>query len=148
MKTTTDRTAPGHRNPTLLSSHMPLDHEPRAAPAARCHAATVLRAWGVPEDLVQDAVLVISELVTNASLHTRTGPLDLNLTTFDHELAISVTDACTSPVELWTPQNSSEREHGRGLDIVRSLAHAVGCSRTPTGKTVWARLSTGILRAS
>jgi hypothetical protein len=44
--------------------------DPRAVAAARSFALTTLAAWGVEENRVDAAILCLSELVTNAIIHT------------------------------------------------------------------------------
>jgi hypothetical protein len=47
----------------------PLPHIPEAVRTMRHRARTVLRGWAIPAATTDDAVLVISELVTNAIAH-------------------------------------------------------------------------------
>jgi hypothetical protein len=49
-----------------FTSSLELVALPSAIPLARVHAARVLRAWAVPDDVVETAELLVSELTTNA----------------------------------------------------------------------------------
>ncbi|MEU1166033.1 AAC(3) family N-acetyltransferase, partial [Streptomyces sp. NPDC005921] len=72
---------------------------PEAARHARRFSKRTLRSWGITDDTVDTALLVVSELVTNALIHTD-GPVRLDLTLLDHRLRIAVADASPrSPVK-------------------------------------------------
>ncbi|MFI9152359.1 ATP-binding protein [Streptomyces sp. NPDC053367] len=141
MQTTTDQIATQRRHPHDRTSHLPLEGAPRAVQAARHHARTTLRTWGVPHPVIEDALLVISELVTNAYLHTPSGTADLHLATDEQQLVIRVHDTCATAPAPAAAHPDPEQDHGRGLGIVRALAEAFGWTHTHTGKTAWARLS-------
>jgi len=103
---------------------------------ARRFAEAVLAGWPATDD----AVLVVSELATNAVLHSasgRGGQFWVHLTACPGEYVwIEVSDE-GGP---WTrPGGSDGRPHG--LDIVARLAAECGVDGDPhTGWTVWARL--------
>lgn len=65
---------------------------PEAARHARRFTRRTLRVWGVPEDAMDTALLVVSELVTNALVHTG-GQVRLALTLVGRRLRVSVADA-------------------------------------------------------
>ena len=91
----------------------------------------------LPGDVVDDAELLVSEVVTNAIRHG--GPLiKLSLLVDDHGLTIRVYDgARTMPV----PRHPDvDVPSGRGLQIVEQVASAWGIVLEPTGKTVWFRV--------
>ncbi|MHA4772993.1 ATP-binding protein [Streptomyces sp. MSC1_001] len=140
MNTTINRlpTQPQHYSPP--NSHLSLSHMQHAVRAARHHADRVLTGWGIPSPVIEDAVVVISELVTNAALHTRNGPAELHLLVQDQQLVIAVTDTCPDSIEHTVPREDSDDDHGRGLAIVRALACASGCHRVAGGKRVWAQM--------
>jgi anti-sigma regulatory factor (Ser/Thr protein kinase) len=52
---------------TTLISALELAPLPTAIPCFRLHAAAVLREWRLPRDLVADAEMLVSELMTNAA---------------------------------------------------------------------------------
>ncbi|MER7577023.1 ATP-binding protein [Streptomyces sp. NPDC126514] len=141
MKTTTHQSMRRQRNCVPRATSLPLDHTPQAPHRARRHTSTTLRGWGLSRAVVDDAVLIVSELVTNAYLHARTETVGLELLLDAGQLVISVHDGSPAPVDVTTPCHTPGCDHGRGLGIIRTLAHAVGCSPTATGKTVWALMA-------
>ncbi|WP_214410946.1 ATP-binding protein [Sphaerisporangium fuscum] len=94
-----------------------------------------LTGWGLPE-LVDDVVLMVSELVTNAIAHGAP-PIRLSLRAGDGALRGEVTDHGEGlPHRLHV---GDEVDHGRGLLIVDALADRWGVSSVPerAGKGVW-----------
>ncbi|GII78169.1 hypothetical protein Sru01_31510 [Sphaerisporangium rufum] len=90
------------------------------------------------DGLVDDAVLVVSELVGNAVTHG-TPPIELTLAAGRTGLVGTVTDhgpgwPCPMPAD-------DEAGHGRGLLIVTALTYRWGvCSLPGKGKRVWFQL--------
>ncbi|MEZ5205447.1 MAG: ATP-binding protein [Acidimicrobiales bacterium] len=110
----------------------------RGSPSiARRFTRAHLQRWR-RDDLVDDAALLVSELVTNAVFHTRQ-PAFVRLVCGTPMLRVEVRDAGAGTPELLAP-NDGERG-GRGLTIVSSLARAWGVSALPGGKVVWAELA-------
>jgi anti-sigma regulatory factor (Ser/Thr protein kinase) len=86
---------------------------------------------------VEDATLVLSELVTNAMVHARAG-CTIEVQHHDHLLRLDVHDLSPAP-----PIIGSARPHdlgGRGLPLVAAIAQAWGWEPTNSGKRVWADL--------
>ncbi|MFD0431314.1 ATP-binding protein [Streptomyces zhihengii] len=83
------------------------------------------------------ALLVVSELVTNAIAHTR-GEVRLNLTLSSDRLRVAVTDA--SPRSPVKPQVEWDATGGRGLLIVEATTAAWGAVPLSGGKQVWAEI--------
>ncbi|MCJ0874570.1 ATP-binding protein [Streptomyces sp. AP-93] len=101
--------------------------------------------WNLP-GLVEDAVVVISELVTNAATHGL-GPIWHRLTTVtldDTTLAVHmvVADSGTGWQGLEPGRATPQDTSGRGLAIVDALAALWGAGRTAAGHQVWADLLT------
>ncbi|MFB8180429.1 ATP-binding protein [Streptomyces sp. NPDC055966] len=104
-----------------------------------------LRAWQVPGDTCCDAVLLVSELTTNAVLHTDSGHVlcGLTLTGDARRLRIELHDDGPTPVRPPEDHAGPGEENGRGLFLVQQLADRWGsaCSTRAEGKVVWAELT-------
>lgn len=118
-------------------------HDPMSAAYVRRSIAADLETRGVGSDCVDDVVLVASELVANAVLHTATNDgseLDISWDVEPEAVVVRVLDE--SPT-LPKRRNTSDGEtSGRGLFIVAALAQDWGVRRTNNGKQVWARIPT------
>jgi PAS domain S-box-containing protein len=92
------------------------------------------------EDLLDTAVLLVSELVTNALLHAATD-IGVSVTLDGEGLHVGVTDG--------SRHLPSRREYGptsgtgRGLRMLESMVDEWGVTQRRDGKTVWFRLSAG-----
>ncbi len=115
---------------------------------ARVFTRETLSGWSLDRH-ADDAVLVITELVSNAVVHAVPSAaagapeIRLGLALGPGHLTLTVSDpGDNGPVR--TPSDGSAlREHGRGLCIVDALADDWGWTpRPPAGKTVWATLTT------
>jgi two-component sensor histidine kinase len=85
------------------------------------------------------AVLLVSELVTNAVRHARdTGAVSLELTSAGTCLPTEVQDADPHWPQPRTPAGCDES--GFGFVLVDALADRRGVRQTPAGKAVWAEL--------
>jgi len=116
---------------------MSLPAEPASAAVARRFVRDLLDAWGAAE-FEDAAVLLTSELVTNALLHARSAP-ELNVRLADGRLRIGVSDRTTVvPVRK---RYGKEAATGRGLLLVESMASAWGTEPSVDGKEVWFELS-------
>ncbi|MEU1228218.1 ATP-binding protein [Streptomyces sp. NPDC005828] len=125
-----------------------LPSDPASVPTARRFVAEVLHGWGLDgaDDLADAIRLMVSELATNAVLHTfgqsPTFTVDVRLER-EERLHIGVTDSHPRwPRRL---PAAVQQDNGRGMVIIRSLAAEAGgrLSVTPTeegGKTVWISL--------
>jgi anti-anti-sigma regulatory factor/anti-sigma regulatory factor (Ser/Thr protein kinase) len=129
--------------PPYLRDELVLAPTPTAAAAARAFVREVLRYWqlALPDStLVDRAVLLASELVTNAVLHART-ELGLRLELRGDLLHLAVRDGNPWMLRLVTVPGP-EAEGGRGLWLVDQLARAWGINRHPDGgKVVWCTLT-------
>ncbi|XIG72350.1 anti-sigma regulatory factor (plasmid) [Streptomyces sp. SGAir0957] len=94
-------------------------------------SAARLRHWGL-SCLVDDAQMVISELVTNALTHG-TGDVVFRCLFGTDVLAIEVDDGSTEQARIAAADDLDE--HGRGLFIVSALATLCGVS--PDGTKTW-----------
>ncbi|MEU8824944.1 ATP-binding protein [Streptomyces sp. NPDC048636] len=123
----------------------PLPHIPESVALVRRRARTVLTGWNLPHAVIEDAVLVISELVTNAVTHA-VPPAVLQLSRNGAEgpraLRVEVTDAGPAPSVPRPADGRQPVEHGRGHGIVAALAARHGVRADPGGITHWADLRT------
>jgi anti-anti-sigma regulatory factor/anti-sigma regulatory factor (Ser/Thr protein kinase) len=128
--------------PPYLRDELVLAPIPTAAAAARVFVRDVLGYWqlALPDNtLVDRAVLVVSELVTNAVLHART-ELRLRIELRGDLLHLAVRDGNPWMLRLVAIPDP-EAEGGRGLWLVDQLARAWGVNRHPDGgKVVWCTL--------
>ncbi|MFD0267440.1 SpoIIE family protein phosphatase [Streptomyces sp. NPDC127106] len=114
---------------------------PKAVMHARRFATRTLRSWGVVGEELDAALLVVSELVTNAIAHTQ-GEVGMDLTLSADRLRIAVNDA--SPRSPVKPVSVSwESTGGRGLLIVEATTMAWGSVPLSGGKQVWAEIPLG-----
>lgn len=110
-----------------------LPHDLHAPAAARRIAERWLKA-NEPTGQVDDAVLVVSELVTNAVRHTHDS-CQLTLTVDEGHLDIAVADHSEDFPDLRVRTSGDERG-GFGMDIVRQLGGQVTVVPALGGKTV------------
>ncbi|MFH8435198.1 ATP-binding protein [Streptomyces sp. NPDC018007] len=130
------------------SSSMAIPHGPAGVGQARHRMREQLRCNGVSDAVVDDAVLILSELLSNACRHGR--PLGRHADVGDGDiraawrvdpagaLTVEVTDGGgpTRPVPA-TP--SVTARGGRGLNIISALAQEWGVRDDAPGEvTVWA----------
>ena len=107
----------------------------------RHSARATLAPWLTSDDL-DDAMVVISELVQNVTQHTAGGG-ELVLAVEPGAVVIEVRDH--SPVLPTVQPPDARRLGGRGLLLVSGVARAWGALPTPPhGKVVWARLATTV----
>ncbi|AKJ15135.1 response regulator receiver protein [Streptomyces incarnatus] len=114
-----------------------------AVSAVRRRAEAVLADWSVCPHLVEDALLVVSELVTNAIVHARP-PAVLRLSWVRGDggrtLRVEVTDAGPA-LPMGRPLIGIDPdEHGRGEAIVHALATRHGIRTHLDAVTRWAEL--------
>jgi anti-sigma regulatory factor (Ser/Thr protein kinase) len=110
--------------------------EPRDVLVARAFARRVLTEHGA-EAAADDAVAVISELVTNAVMHGR-GPIRATIVIDRAAVEISVADSAPA---IPAPRDPDlEDEGGRGLQIVTRLSDSWWTEVSNEGKTTTARV--------
>lgn len=133
--------APAPR-PAVDDGSWRLQHQPEAAADARHITRQVLNDWHVGQGIVDTALLVVSELVTNAVEHAQEPVvLHLHRQHADGRVWVGVTDGGpASRSGPWTISRNPD-ERGRGLDLVEAVSAAQGtCTHTHGGATHWARL--------
>ena len=135
--------------------------ELRSVGLARAKLTELAQVWGTPADVLDDARVVLSELMSNGVLHART-ELEVVMNQRGTGLRLEVHDA--SPVPLLTPWRLSAANQrcsspaqeladadsldapaatGRGLSMVAALVTTWGWfSDASGGKVVWAEVGT------
>lgn len=134
------------------SSSMAVPHGPAGVGEARHRMREQLRRNGLSESVVDDAVLILSELLSNACRHGRPlghaeiGDGDIRAAWRVDQaggLTVEVTDGGgpTRPI----PSTPSVTAHGgRGLNIISSLAQDWGVRDSASGEvTVWVLVTEG-----
>ncbi|MFE7762985.1 SpoIIE family protein phosphatase [Streptomyces sp. NPDC057438] len=145
------------------TAHLSLPGGPLAPGAARRFVSAALTEWAelglpgaaaLPARVVEDVLVVVSELVTNAVVHAgtdvelfcrlgRDAPTAagwLLLEVSDHHPSREVrSEGAERPYLLERPYGAAE--YGRGLRLVAALSEAWGITYRTGAKTVWARLS-------
>lgn len=128
----------------LQEATVTLPSEPASVTTARRYVCALLGEWGLPPDApaVDSVRLIVSELATNAVLHTSgqspTFTVEVRLEG-SRELYVGVTDS--HPRRPQGLPAAVQQDHGRGIMIIRHLTAESGGSLqvTPTeegGKTV------------
>ncbi|WP_345745417.1 SpoIIE family protein phosphatase [Streptomyces sp. ODS28] len=117
-----------------------------AASAARGFVRTALEGWGLVGPPVDDALLLVSELVTNAVVHAGTA-VGLACRYEGCALVAEISDLHPSRAVLTQGRGPAEEAYGHGLRLVAGLADEWGVSYRRTRKTVWFRLELGEDRA-
>ena len=122
--------------------------EPAAVAAARRFVRETLQSWlgahQAPEDrsLVDDAVLLTSELVTNAVVHAGT-PVQVTCKLADGGLEVMVRDSLPASMVPGPAKDGdlpAERTSGRGLLLPSALASTWGVTYGQAAKAVWFRM--------
>jgi anti-sigma regulatory factor (Ser/Thr protein kinase) len=118
------------------SASWELPPESYAVREARHFVRQQIGSWGLSDQTVETAELLVSELATNAVRHAAgPGPIEIRLS-YDERLTCEVADQiATEPAPARLPDELEES--GRGLYLVNALSDAWGSRRTSTGKVVW-----------
>jgi hypothetical protein len=139
----TQRPHPDTASPLSAECVCPISHIPEAVRTLRHRARTLLTHWDFSPEAIDEALLLISELATNAINHALP-PADLRLSmpeTDGHRfLHIEVTDAGPAPRPSPFPERQNPDESGRGISIVAALSLRHGTHSTPERTTRWADL--------
>ncbi len=135
--------------PELLPGRIEFAAVPAAAGVARRWVAGQL-ARTYPAELVDTAMLVVSELVTNAvrasaaaateSGRQDPGRIEVAIADTGDMLRIEVTDAACGSLPVSSGHADAGAESGRGLQVVSMLSRRWGCRPAARGKAVWCDL--------
>jgi anti-sigma regulatory factor (Ser/Thr protein kinase) len=118
---------------------------PGAVAQARRVTRTQLTGWAVCEDACDTAALVVSELVTNAIVHTASAQIVCELVDGDELVRIAVRDEGCAPGEPHPSPQRPEEEHGRGLLLIESMCRSWGAQPVGLGLLVWADVPRGLV---
>ncbi|GEK01691.1 SpoIIE family protein phosphatase [Streptomyces sp. ATE26] len=109
------------------------------APArARAQVSALLRRWRTRDDTRDNALLLVSELVTNA-VRFATGPVTVRLIRSGNGLLCEVGDTGNGRPRL--RRGGPLADGGRGLHVVHGLTSRWGVRWTDTGKVIWAEVA-------
>jgi anti-sigma regulatory factor (Ser/Thr protein kinase) len=116
------------------SASVSLGASTASAAAARRFARATLDEAGSDLETTEQVELLVSELVTNAVLHTGSGP---RVTIELLRDAVKITVEDDSPALPTVNRESSDAVGGRGMLLVDRLAVTWGVERADGGKCVW-----------
>ncbi len=132
----------------LVLGRVTLPGDPRHVRSARTFVA---RTMGADHPRADEALLLTSELVTNAVTHSRSrlpgGMVKVVVATKASSLLISVTDDGSDSTEP-AITGIAGGEHGNGLLLTESIADLWGYLRNPQRTMVWFKLCAGGSRGS
>ncbi|MFF8589863.1 ATP-binding protein [Streptomyces sp. NPDC015220] len=139
-----DPGAPTATGPDAAGAQRRFRFELAAHPGSPAQARRLTRArltgWSVCEDTCDTAALVVSELVTNAIVHTASSHVVCELSDGAGLVRIAVRDEGCAPGEPHPSPQRPEEEHGRGLLLVEALCLAWGTQEHGPGLVVWVEL--------
>ncbi|TWP52066.1 ATP-binding protein [Lentzea tibetensis] len=124
-------------NDPLAEVRATLAAEGGSCARARQMVREAASSWNLPDDLADDAQLVVTELVSNGIDHAE-GPLELTVRRAGSGMFISVRDRSSALPQVRPVDPSSAR--GRGMQLVSALSVEWGTEPQPSGKAVWALL--------
>lgn len=120
------------------TAHTRLPGDSRAPRVGRRWLCDHLTQWGLPTSVVDDAELCLSEIVTNAVIHTGTEPR-VAATLDDGHLLVAVHDSGRHG-RAQRLLGDPDEIGGRGLVVVDALAANWNAERRADGTTVWFQL--------
>jgi anti-sigma regulatory factor (Ser/Thr protein kinase) len=131
---------------STLTARVDLPPAACSVPAARHLVRELARAWQVPQDDA-DVALLVTEVVANVVDHVGgEAVLSLELESSDGWLRIAVADG--SAVLPVVGELRGDQPRGRGMQIVEALADRWGVEEVDGGKRVWFVLGPGSDRAA
>ncbi|MFD0143755.1 MULTISPECIES: ATP-binding protein [unclassified Streptomyces] len=136
----------------VLQVQLEVGPDPAEVGRARRWARSRLAGSGIEDDepLAETLVLLISELVTNAVVHTGC-PAVLRMLfgagcPEAGTVRVEVADSSDRPP---MPRHAQgEDTNGRGLELVDGLADRWGWQREGVGKSIWCEVDRGVTKAS
>lgn len=114
----------------------------QSVPWARKELVEDLRESGISDEIIDESEIVLSELATNAIIHGKPlpdGTARVHWKVRAPRVEIEVSDAISEKTPVPKPR-AEWVDSGRGLRIVRALAHEWGVIDDEGSRTVWASL--------
>jgi anti-sigma regulatory factor (Ser/Thr protein kinase) len=125
----------------VLSAAYAFPCEAHSVGGARRCVAEALSTWRLPSNVIEIAVLLVSELATNAVVHAR-APFDVLVTLNAPRVRVAVADDSAQPPTPRPQPAPLGGNGGRGLHLVEALSQDWGTEQVPDdGKVVWFELS-------
>jgi Histidine kinase-like ATPase domain len=146
MLAITEVLPPGHDEAWPLKNSLSLRAGPGSVPHARHYVSGTLFNWNFSGQLLSDAEVVTSELVTNAiqacqadrtTRLCRVRPITLFVRSNFASAVIEIADLLHEPPQP-IEQAQVDTEGGRGLLLVELFSASWGWYTTDAGKSVWA----------
>ncbi len=131
-------TVRGQHSPLHASTELAADVS--AAGAARRFVGRNLESWGVDDEQAATAQLCVSELVTNAVIHTGTGPA-VTVRLDEDCILVLVSDRGGHGAVRQPEEAEPDDISGRGLALVDALSTSWSAERNADGTTVWFELT-------
>jgi hypothetical protein len=118
----------------LCQRRVRLSREPASVREARSQVREVIRAWTVPVD-PDIAILLTSDLVTNAIMHGRGATITLSVRCSRSQLRVDVYDTSRAlPITVAEPAG---KQTGCWLALVAALSAESGSFHTPAGHAAY-----------
>jgi len=114
--------------------------EPPAVESRWMFVRQACAAWSVPPDVSDMALLVSTELASNAVEHAHT-PSHLTLTYTGSVFRVAVRDYCTCPTPIRPRLVNFGTRRCHGLHLVAAVAKTWCVNQHQDGKTIWADLA-------
>ncbi len=121
-----------------VATHL-VDGDLHSVAVARQFVRTTLTDWEVDAEPLDVAVLCVSELVTNAIIHTDAS-CEVRLLLHGGVVTAGVRDSGPSGGRATAPGGDPLAVHGRGLRLVEALCARWGSDRDLEGLTVWCEI--------
>ncbi|MCG8971432.1 ATP-binding protein [Streptomyces sp. CL12-4] len=116
-----------------------LPREPESAADARRLVRTALAAWGL-ENQIDDAMVIVTELVSNAVEHGRLASIRVIVSRpTEGWVRLGVVDRSKS-IPMMRTDSNGDQVRGRGLVLVNALTERWGTDLYRWGKQVWGEL--------
>jgi anti-sigma regulatory factor (Ser/Thr protein kinase) len=121
--------------------HLVLHDDPRSVGRGRQFLREFLAEAPISSDALDSAQLCLSELATNALMHSEGGTFELRVTLDGSLLTVAVRDRGQGESQsvggISTVEDDSLLISGRGLQLVEALADRWGSERDALGTIVW-----------